>query len=389
VIISNSHNLFLKNNQKIIKDKSEMGNNLPKDDNVTFTFNVDKVTPGSKKILEGLTPEEHFQNITHSKNKIEDFSHKNDINTKILIPQMNGVMNAVHWAFIQHYPLKLSVSDFILMIGQGLAKHMEVHAEELRPLFVDFEGKEKIVIERNDLLIGGENDWSTVFGEFSEAIKERVKTDFYDIMVDDTSVATKLSRIASEIAIMDAYKQYFDYEVTCICGIPKITLVGSSEDWEKLRKKVKSLQDLNKDDRLKLNWWLDRLVPLVDQIVDQATSRNIDRTFWTNIYHYQEKQSFYIPSKIISGWIMVFNPYLQRKTYKANEERCDYEYYQNEFGDVYPDSLIPGFSKVPFTWTNPGKKLEMAFYGGCLGARQLDDLQIEPVYFYAVVHENN
>ena len=366
-----------------------MGNNLPKDDNVTFTFNVDKVTPGSKKILEGLTPEEHFQNITHSKNKIEDFSHKNDINTKILIPQMNGVMNAVHWAFIQHYPLKLSVSDFILMIGQGLAKHMEVHAEELRPLFVDFEGKEKIVIERNDLLIGGENDWSTVFGEFSEAIKERVKTDFYDIMIDDTSVATKLSRIASEIAIMDAYKQYFDYEVTCICGIPKITLVGSSEDWEKLRKKVKSLQDLNKDDRLKLNWWLDRLVPLVDQIVDQATSRNIDRTFWANIYHYQEKKSFYTPSKIISGWIMVFNPYLQRKIYKANEERCDYEYYQNEFGDVYPDSLIPGFSKVPFVWTNPGKKLEMAFYGGCLGARQLDDLQIEPVYFYAVVHENN
>jgi len=296
-------------------------------------------------------------------------------------------MGALHWSFIQHFPLKLSVSDFILMIGQGIAKHMEVHAEELRPIFVNHQGKEKIEIERNDLIMGAENDWSTIFGEFSAEIQKRVKTDLYDVMIDDTSVATKLTKISSEIAIMDAYKQYFEYHVMCICGIPKITLVGRPDDWEKLRTKVKNLNELNKDDRLKLNWWLEKLVPLVDKIVDQAKSRNIDQAFWKNIYHFQETKSFYVPSKKISGWIMTFNPYLQRMSPK-NGDMMDYEYYRNEFTeDIHPEAIIHGISKVPFNWTCLGKKEEMVFYGGCLGARQLENLQIEPVYFYAVTHK--
>ena len=358
---------------------------------VSFTFNVDDVKPASNRIEDVLTPEEHFRDQAECNTKIEDFSLKSDKKTKVLKPQMNGVMNALHWSYIQHYPLKLSVTDFILMIGQGLAKHMEKYAEELRPQFVDFKGKEKIIISRNDLVIGGQNDWSTVFADFSEEIKKRVKTELHEVMIDDTSVATKISRIASEIAIMDAYKQYFEYEVMCICGIPKITLVGSKDDWEKLRKKVSKLQEMNKDDRLKLKWWLDKLVPLVDNIVDQAISRNIDKSFWKNIYHYQVEEGIYIPSKIISGWIMIFNPYLQKSKPKASQGESNiYEniIFQNEFDQVCPDNLITGISKVPFTWKDPQKSLKMIFYGGCLGARQLEDLTIEPVYFYAVAHDD-
>ena len=152
---------------------------------------------------------------------------------------------------------------------------------------------------------GQENDWSTVFGEFAEEIRKRVKLDFYDVMVDDTSVATKLSRIASEITIMDTFQKYFEYAVEG-CAMTKITLVGSSEDWEMLRNKVHKLDALNENNRLLLDWWLEHLVPTIDKIVDQAVSRNIDVEFWKNIYTFNPHHSDCNPEPTMSGWIKYF-----------------------------------------------------------------------------------
>jgi len=294
---------------------------------------------------------------------------------------MNGFMSAIHWAYIQHYPLKLSVSDFILMIGQGLAKHMEKHAETLRKEFVNHDGKELIEIKRADLIPGREdNDWSTVFGQFTDEIKKRIKTDLYEVMIDNTSVATKLSRISSEIAIMDAFKQYFEYQVTFICGIPKITLIGSNEDWEKLRSKVKKLKELNKDNRLLLDFWLDKLVPLVDQIVDQVTSQNIDKSFWRNIYKWQIPEDGYDPRPFITGWINVFNPYLVDRSGEP---------LQSDFGEIPPSALISGFSRVSFIWKIGEERLPMNFFGGFLAAKmEKEDNTVEPAYFYAVTHDD-
>jgi len=378
-----------------LEEKEEHQPSLPEIESfndTTFTFKVDNVKQNKVLITEGYSAEVALKQKTRFKLKIEDFSHK-DAKTKLLPSDINnGLMNAIHFAYINHYPLKLSVSDFILMIGQGIAKHMEVNAEELRSQFVDFEGKKEIIIERLDLVPGLENDWSTVFEEFSVEIQKHVKTDLYDVLIDDTSVATKISKIVSEIAIMDAYKQYLEFIVRMGCGFPKITLVGSNEDWEKLRSKVKKLQELNADDKLKLNWWLERLVPLVDTIVDQATSRNIDKAFWSSMYQSQKHGGMYVPTPMISGWINIFHPYLERKTDHARTTfgtmSYQREYYRNSFDEVHPSNLINGVSKVPFKWRKPnGEDIKMNIYGGCLGAQMLQCTTVEPVYFYAVAYD--
>jgi len=355
----------------------------------SFTFAVDNVEQNKSKYSGGYSAEAQFKLQAKCKAKIEDFSHKNDRVTNFLPSEINnGVMNAIHYAYINHCPLKLSVTDFILMIGQGIAKHMEVHAEDLREHFVDFKGKKEIVILRPDLIPGKKNNWSTVFGDFSAEIQKKVKTDLYDVLIDDTSVATKVSKIASEIAIMDAYKQYFEYVVRMGCGFPKITLVGSNEDWEKLRNKVKKLQEMNADDKLKLNWWLERLVPLVDSIVDQATSRNIDKAFWSNLYHSQKHGGFYVPTPMISGWIIVFHPYLERNSMNGGSGKPLKELFRSSFDEIHPSNLTSGISKVPFLWRDEfNKDTKMNIYGGCLGAQMLKCTTVEPVYFYAVTYE--
>ncbi len=356
----------------------------------SFTFKVDDVEPIRNPSVYEYSPKEILrQRIDQPNLKFDDFSHKNDTRTKLLTSGKNGLMAAAHFAYVNHCPLKISVSDFILMIGQGIAAHLEIHAEDVRPYFVNHEGKEKITISRPDFKVEGGNDWSDVFGEFAVGIKERVKMDFYDIMVDDTSVATKFSRISSEIAIMDTFKHYFEYEVEMGCAMTEVTLVGSKEDWEKLRTKVTKLKEFNTGDRLQLDWWLDRLVPIVDKIVDQAVSRKVDRSFWSKIYQSQDKEDFYSPTPLINGWLNVFNPYVLK--YQDGGE-LDYarSAARSTFENIHPDELMNGVCKAPVVMRHmiTGEKYPMTVYGGFLGAKVNDDGTIGTEYFYAATFDN-
>ena len=353
----------------------------------SFTFQVDDVKPDKIGNHFSSSPSTFLrQRIDKTNMKIDDFSHKQDVNTKILFSDINGLMGAAHFAYYNHYPLKISVSDFILMIAQGIAAHLDIHAEEVRPYFVNHEGKEKISIFRPDFRPQGGNDWSTVFGQFAEGVKERIKMDFYDIMVDDTSVATKLSKISSEIAIMDTFKHYFEYEVCCGCAMTEVTLVGSKDDWEKLRSKVHKLKEFNVDDRLQLDWWLDRLVPLVDQIVDQAVSRKIDRSFWSKIYQSHEKKGrfYYEPTPKVNGWLNVFNPYLLKSGRAAKTLA------RSNFENIDPDEFMNGVSKAPVTLKDLStqKKYPMTVYGGFLGIKVNEDGTIGTEYFYAATFDD-
>ncbi len=353
----------------------------------SFTFQVDDVKPNKMKTHYSSSPSDILrERIDKTNMKIDDFSHKKDFDTKIIYSNINGLMSAAHFAYVNHYPLKISVSDFILMIGQGIAAHLEIHSEDVRPYFVNHEGKEQITIFRPDFKLEGGNDWSTVFGEFAEGVKERIKMDFYDIMVDDTSVATKLSKIASEIAIMDTFQHYFEYVVMMGCAMTEITLVGSKDDWEKLRSKVHKLKEFNVDDRLQLDWWLEKLVPLVDQIVDQAVSRKIDRAFWSKIYQSQDKKGFYEPTPLINGWLNVFNPYVLKSGpgYRAKTPA------RSNFENIHPDELMNGVSKAPVTLQDmsTGKKYPMTVYGGFLGAKVNKDGTIGTEYFYAATFDD-
>jgi len=334
-----------------------------------FSFNVDKVSI-CKHPPFTTTPEETIRNLTRVWGQFEDFSHRKDSQAQIIkegvVP---GILLAIHTSYKNHYPLKLSVSDFIILIGEGLGRHIENNSEELRGQFVSHQGKEKIEIRRDEFVRGKQNDWSTVFGDFAKEIKERVKTDIYDVIIDDTSVATPTSRIVSELTLMDAMKSYFDYQVTTICGIPNITLKGLPEDWQKLLDKVNKLVEMNEDDCLKLKWWLDVLVPTVQKICTDAINRNINTNFWSGIYKYEVPGS---GSPEISGWITHFLPYL---SYGPNLH----------FSSLTSDQIPKLVSQVPFKWNYLNQQIPMIFHGGFLGAKfDPEDFSLEPAYFWSV-----
>lgn len=62
-------------------------------------------------------------------------------------------------------------------------------------------------------------------------------------MLCDFSTTTPTIRTASQVVMMDAFHQYFDYALMCICGILTITVRGSVEDWVAIRTRVEVMAE--------------------------------------------------------------------------------------------------------------------------------------------------
>lgn len=106
------------------------------------------------------------------------------------------------------------------MIGQGLATHINLNAEKLRKEFVNHEGKERIEVKVEKIDFSDDEFTKYVFDEFSKEIDKRIKKEVYDVVIDDTSVATHTTKIVSQLNLMDCMKTYFEYIMQCICGFP-------------------------------------------------------------------------------------------------------------------------------------------------------------------------
>ena len=90
--------------------------------------------------------------------KIEACSHYGD---RVVPSEYHPFVAAVHSAYAEHRPLVLSPDMFWLLVAQGFANHVNVNAEAMRHHFVQFEGKKKVVIRRDQFIKGSpENDWA-------------------------------------------------------------------------------------------------------------------------------------------------------------------------------------------------------------------------------------
>jgi hypothetical protein len=302
---------------------------------------------------------------------------------------LHPFLAAVHLAFDQHYPLILSPDAVWLCLIQGLALHVNAHAKKLRHSFVQHEGKEKIIIRRDDFIKGSpDNPWSEVFDAFSTAIKNYIG-DKYELIVSDFSTTGAVERAVSEIVLMETVQQYFEYSVRTMCGIPEITLEGTVEDWKAIRQRAEKFAEFN------LKWWVKPLIPILDQFV-AAASGDVDRDFWQSFY----KKGGGSGGPYTTGWINVLFPYIENGNTNAYTSRNPYVYsWSTAMDDMHrwmgggpeTNSFPMGLSKVPFEWSFPNLNLtfDMEFLGGFVGISQdSQTLALRPEIGWAVLEAN-
>lgn len=152
-----------------------------------------------------------------------------------------------------------------------------------------------------------DNDWESVFPEFSAQIAANSVEGTTELIESDFTTTGPIEKVVSHITLMDAVQHYFSYTMCCGCGFPSITLTGTTDDWEKLRAKAEGLRKYD------LDWWLEALLPALDQFVSAAHGKpNLD--FWRSLCNINTGTSFPVYEPL-TGWVQVFFPYLNAPGY--------------------------------------------------------------------------
>jgi hypothetical protein len=302
---------------------------------------------------------------------------------------------AVDAAFCGHRPLVLSPDMFWLLIGQGFARHVNTHAEDLRQRFVTHVGKQSIVVRRDDFFKGSpDNPWSEVFSEFSLQIRKRIGAANHSNIVATFSTTGPVEKAANEIVLMDSIKNYFKYEVLTLCGIPDVALEGTADDWRALCDRTRDLGDA-----YDLAWWTDRLVPTLERIAHNAAGSD-DPQLWKNIYKINHESG----GPYINGWITDFFPYLQTsfdgikravfdarqfankdKSREKNIETRNWLLSDRRGHGITTQRLPGSLCKAPFTWQYLDRTYNMEFLAGFIGfTQETDSLAVRPKIGWAV-----
>jgi hypothetical protein len=302
------------------------------------------------------------------------------------------LITALYDSFTQHRPLCLSPDMIWLLICQGVAHHVNVHAENLRSRFVRHQGKARIELRRDDFIKGSpENPWGEVINEFSLRVREQIGP-AHDLFVPRFSTTTPTERIAAEIVLLDAVQSYFAYVLHSRCGIPAITLEGTVEDWQDLADRVEAFAQFD------LEWWLTPLQPILQQFV--ATARgDVRRAFWESIY----KFGSFSGGAAITGWIAAFFPYFKDQQGNATKVNPwlaeggaklkrllagDWDRERFDLGGPSPGAFPSGLARVPFVWNYLGQRSDMELLGGFVGvAQDSTTLALRPEIGWAIRQE--
>jgi hypothetical protein len=86
-------------------------------------------------------------------------------------------------------------------------------------------------------------------------LKENVKDpEICDWILPAFSTTTNDDIIVGSIVLMATMKEYFDYKMYLMCGIPEITLLGTPEDWDLIHSRVKKLRSFAECNKHFVEW---------------------------------------------------------------------------------------------------------------------------------------
>jgi len=298
-------------------------------------------------------------------------------------------------AFARHLPLSLGPDEIWAVIAFGFAEHIDEHSEELRHNFVAHKGKKRIEVEvhpsfgfpRDKLgKCASPEDWEkNVFPQFSDQIRRHIGDETHQAIASKFSCTSASAQAVHEIVLMSSMQHYFSYGCEWGCGIPKIKLLGTEEDWVNLRARAETLGDKMMPDFQK--WWLPKLLPVLDQFV-AAYRGEVHHGFWQSMVkmrHHHANGSGDLPYDLVSGWIQIFFPYDSKKRKQTTMQSWEKCYFQGPNIDEIPaiSSSVP----VDFTAAN-GKVFELHFHAGVKGFTQdPNDGTLSPVLGWHLTHD--
>ncbi|TDL14641.1 hypothetical protein BD410DRAFT_823196 [Rickenella mellea] len=213
-------------------------------------------------------------------------------------PRDNGFVRMVVEAYNAHHNLIIRPDDVWISILGQLNFYINAHTGDLRSKFVSHDGQKELVVEcygnRRNV------DFGKLANTMSEELKKNIKSpDLHELIIPNFSTTTTTDVVVASVMMMSTLKTYFAMKFSLLCGIPSITLLGTSADWSSLASRIDKIDSL--DLGPEVSAWCCLLRPVVAQFV--ATFDHVDLSFWSTICSYKPGGS---GPDFVGGWITAF-----------------------------------------------------------------------------------
>ena len=304
-----------------------------------------------------------------------------DKNKKLAYIEYNTpVLNGFYEAHNNHYPIRIKPDDIWILIVQAFSHHVNINSEELRNMFVNFEGKKELIVKSplSYLTEVTKKDLEDFSVQINEQMKLYLGDKLLNILTPDFTTTDENSLIVSKISIMGAFKKYFDYTMfLCGCGIPYIILEGTSDDYKKIKEKANELK------KYKFDWYIDKIIPHIDKMIE-AKEGKIDVDYFKNMVQKKEETEYksglsgrggrYYQVDHLSGWFLNFFAYIGygRGSYRP----FDLPSLKVKDFEKFPSQMLT----VPFKIVDVNKKEYLMKYKvGFIGCDQNEKKEVYPV----------
>lgn len=283
---------------------------------------------------------------------------------------INQFVAALNVAFSRHHPITITPDIIWLTLTQGLAIHINENSDSLKKkLNLNFDGK-KLIRVRSDRFVrkSPDNNWVDVFGEFSGRIKEEIGEENHRLIVANFSTTDVVSKVASEIVLMNALQSYFTYEVMTMCGIPYLKIEGTVEDWESISNRVGEWEKWD------LSWWIPYVQDSLQRIIN-VVKGGTDEELCNDIYKLGNASG----GPYVHGWILTLFPYLGEGKAIYLEKKVKYiknfclDWREKRVFGVTDNQFPNSIASVPFVWDYYGELFDYQFVGGISGVEQSDE----------------
>jgi hypothetical protein len=293
----------------------------------------------------------------------------------------NDFMKSLFLSFSRHHNFEITPDMIWLIICQGVANHINSNEDIAQQL--NTTGLDKNIINvRNDTISYGVNDsaWRDVTEQFTEALTTTVDTNHIQLMTPTFSTTEAVHHVAFQITLINSVQSFNEYHLYTKCGIPKLRIQGTRDDWLWIYKQVDSFAEYG------LNEWISIIKPHLEQFVS-IYDESPDNEFWNSIF---KIHSYSGEPLRITGWIKDFFPY---RISESNTLESNPFLGNNEYEDVDADVLINkngdtiklrvlnppvrglkatefprGVLDAPFIWHYGFKEYTMKLNAGFIGA---------------------
>ena len=229
-----------------------------------------------------------------------------------------GIVGTVLTAFNSHNNLQFRPDDLWISILAQFSAYINGRAKELRSKIVDHEGQKSLQVTSPGNIYTA--DLGAMNREFLDQIADNIKdASLREWFLPGFTTTTETDQVCAAAMAMCSFQAYFTYKFGMICGIPQVTLLGSTDDWKLLRQKVERLAEFDGEDKILSEQWLPRLREILDNFVESSKNGSVNNLdFWNQIV--SNTGASCGGPELLTGWISTFSVFNDKGELYADME---------------------------------------------------------------------